>query len=88
MKHLNVAWSQISDKQLCELMQVILEQQKNAELSALNLSYNALNMKDPFSQKFLQLLIEFIQHSDTLAHLDLSGMQIGDSALDLINGIK
>jgi hypothetical protein len=78
-------------------MSVLHEKHLNY-ITDLNLSYNLLET-DPLkrspdcllsqsSQDFLQDLTQFVEESRCITHLDISGMQMGTKALDLVKQLS
>ena len=84
LTHLDLSWTKLKPVQLLALSETLKKDDGYPlrNIRNLNLSYNSLffdeKAKEPLpSDKFVENLIEFIQNTRALNHLDISGMKLG-----------
>jgi len=84
LTHLDLSWTKLKPNHL-KAISLVLKKDGGypiQNIRNLNLSYNSLifdeTAKDPLpSDQFIENLLEFIQTSRALNHLDISGMKLG-----------
>jgi len=84
LTHLDLSWTKLKPSHLCEISEVLKSEDAYPvrNLRNLNLSYNSLYFDETAadvlpSEEFVENLIEYIGISETLNHLDISGMNLG-----------
>ena len=83
----DISWSKLIPSQLLRISEVLKDEDAHPirTLRNLNLSYNSLHFDETInseeeplaSQQFIDNLIEYINTSTVLNHIDISGMNLG-----------
>ena len=68
---LDLSWCNLSASNLSKICVSLIE--NSSIMRNLNLSYNSL-LNDKMGSEFVKNLIQFVQQSESICHLDLSGM--------------
>ena len=84
LMHLDLSWSKMNPSQLKRISEVLKDDYAYPirTLRNLNISYNSLYFDDTKedtlpSQEFIENLIDYINTSTCLNHIDISGMKLG-----------
>ena len=84
LSHLDLSWTKLSPEELVKLSEVLKNEDAYPlrNIRNLNISYNSLyfdetNQKTLPSEEFIENMIEYVNNSKVINHLDISGMNLG-----------